>query len=123
LLLVTKPRVEVVVRGRTVFHFVDFRLLLSFNCSCFLLNLQQGFPIHNLLLRCNIFDVHRLEEVVQLLLLKFVILHFYPLVQPLRILNLWHRIKTVLQGCRDSHNFLDCPGKSILVVVPVEDAS
>ena len=54
-------------------------------------------------------------------LLERVLLSLEPLVQPVRVLDPWHRIHALLQSCWDSYDFHNCASQSLLVVIPVKE--
>ena len=64
-----------------------------------------------------------LKEMFHILLLELIFLDLDPLVEPLRISNLGNWVHTILKSCRDCNDLLDGTSKSLLVVIPIEDAS
>ena len=58
-----------------------------------------------------------------ILLFELVIVSLDPLVEPVRVLNPWHRVHALLQSGWDRDNLHDGAGDTLLVVVPVDEGA
>jgi hypothetical protein len=77
---------------------------------------------YHILFPCEIFDILNFKELADMLLFKLIRLLFYFLQQPRGKLYLRNRVHAVLKGCWDHYNFKDGACKSLLIVVPINNA-